>query len=118
MSLNIKKLFAMRQPCKNCPFLKEHGIELVEGRLDNIKQDLLNDDQRPFFCHKTTYETGGHTDVETGNYKPSGQESYCMGAMAFLYARHRVNVPMRLGLAMGLLDQEDIKKAINFIEVD
>ncbi|EOC0011590.1 hypothetical protein ACI0X9_003274 [Cronobacter turicensis] len=118
MSLNIKKLFAMREPCKNCPFLKEHGLELVEGRLDSIKQELLSDDQRPFFCHKTTYDTGGHIDDATGSYKPSGEESYCMGAMAYLFARKSINVPMRLGLIMGLVDESDLKKSTSFINID
>ncbi|EHT4851901.1 hypothetical protein KX882_002469 [Escherichia coli] len=53
--MNVKKLFALKAPCKNCPFLKENGIELVEGRLDSIKEDLINNDETPFFCHKTTY---------------------------------------------------------------
>ncbi|WP_308647277.1 hypothetical protein [Escherichia coli] len=50
--MNVKKLFALKAPCKNCPFLKENGIELVEGRLDSIKEDLINNDETPFFVTK------------------------------------------------------------------
>nr|WP_282562039.1 hypothetical protein [Providencia rettgeri] len=116
--MNIKKLFALKSPCKNCPFLKENGIDLVEGRLDEIKEDLLANDEKPFFCHKTTYSTGGHYDDETESYVNSWQESYCMGAMAYLYAKKRLNVPTRIGIVMGMCDVEDIKNTIPLIEID
>lgn len=118
MSLNVKKLFAMKRPCKDCPFLKNNPIPLEEGRLDGIKSTLIENDNIPFFCHKTTYTTGATFDDETGRYQTSGQESYCMGSMAFLHAKQRVNVPMRLGLSMGLCDIEDIEQSLPFIMVD
>ncbi|EFI1565090.1 hypothetical protein BFL53_003974 [Escherichia coli] len=116
--MNVKKLLALKAPCKNCPFLKENGIELVEGRLDSIKEDLINNDETPFFCHKTTYSSGGFYDEETEAYVNSGQESYCMGAMAYLYAKNRLNVPTRIGLVMGMCDIEDIKNTIPFIKIE
>lgn len=118
MSLNIRKLFALKKPCANCPFLKENGIPLEEGRLDGIKDELTSDDQTPFFCHKTTYDTGGGYDGENENYSPSGKESYCMGAMAYLYAKKSMNVPMRLGLTMGLCKIEDIENSVQYIEIE
>lgn len=118
MNINIKKLFAMKSPCKDCPFLKSTPLELTEGRLDSIKSDITENDLTPFFCHKTTFRTGGSNDEETGRYHASGQESYCMGAMAYLYAKKRINVPMRLGLTMGLCNIKDIEKSVQFIEVD
>lgn len=116
--MNINKLFAMKAPCKNCPFLKEHGISLAEGRLSGIKKDLIAYDSVPFFCHKTTYASGGAYDEDTGRYQHSGKESYCMGAMAYLYAKRRLNVPTRLGIMMGLCDLKDIEDSIPLIEVD
>lgn len=115
--LNINKLFAMKTPCKNCPFLKKHGIPLKEGRLQGIKDELLADDTVPFFCHKTTFETGGAYD-DSDRYQPSGKESYCMGAMAYLYAKRRLNVPTRMGIMMGLCDLKDIESSVSFIEID
>lgn len=81
--MDIKRLFQMKRPCPDCPFLKDGGIELHEGRLEQIKNDLLVDDQRPFQCHKTTYSTGGRYDDDGDRYLPSGKEAYCAGAMAF-----------------------------------
>lgn len=52
MSLNVKKLFAMKRPCKDCPFLKNNPIPLVEGRIDDIKSTLLANDNIPFFAIK------------------------------------------------------------------
>ena len=114
----MKKLFAMKRPCKDCPFLKSTPIPLEEGRLDSIKSMLIANDIIPFFCHKTTYSTGATVEEETGRYQASGHESYCMGSMAFLFVKQRVNVPMRLGLSMGLCDIEDIEKSVPFIMVD
>lgn len=120
MKTEIRKLFAMKRPCKNCPFLKTGAIELDEGRLDGIKTELEGNDRIPFFCHKTTYKTGGeyaeHEDEVT--YIPSGSESYCMGAMAYLYAVRKTNLPTRLGLAYGLCDIEDIRLSVEMIETD
>lgn len=118
MSLNVKKLFAMKRPCIDCPFLKNNPIPLEDGRLDGIKSTLIENDNIPFFCHKTTYPTGASIEEETGRYQASGQDSYCMGSMAFLLAKQRVNVPMRLGLSMGLCDIEDIEQSVPFIMVD
>lgn len=116
--MNINKLFAMKTPCKNCPFLKEHGIPLAEGRLQEIKNDLLDDDTVPFFCHKTTYSTGGGYDDDSDRYQLSGKESYCMGAMAYLYAKRRLNVPTRMGIILGLCELNDIENTIPLIEID
>jgi hypothetical protein len=38
-----------------------------------------------------------------------------MGAMAFLYEKQRVNVPMLLGLIHGLCDIDDIEKSVPFM---
>ena len=35
--MDIKRLFQMKRPCPDCPFLKSGGIELHEGRLEQIK---------------------------------------------------------------------------------
>ncbi|HHT4259169.1 TPA: hypothetical protein ACTYZB_004836 [Klebsiella variicola] len=114
--MDIKRLFQMKRPCQDCPFLKNGGIQLHEGRLTQIKKTLLSDDQRPFQCHKTTYPTGGDYDEDSGKYLPSGKEVYCAGAMAFLYANRRMNVPMRLGVVYGVLNIDDLEATIPLID--
>lgn len=81
--MNLKKLFAVKRPCVNCPFLKEQGIALHKGRLESIKKGLLKDYRSVFQCHKTTFSTGGYYDEEHV-YHASGKESFCAGAMGWL----------------------------------
>ena len=112
--MNIKKLFAVKKPCTNCPFRKVGGISLAEGRLDDIKRTLLSSDQEVFFCHKTTYQ-GSADDMEEGQYQPSGRESYCMGAMAWLYVNCRLNLATRLGILQGSVPIEELEIATKTI---
>lgn len=86
---------ALKRPCSNCPFLdSENSIAhtLCEGRVDGIKADLLADDMTGFICHKTS---SGIED-DDGDYRHSGKESQCMGAMAWMYNQRRFNVLMRI----------------------
>jgi len=50
--MDVDKLFSLKQPCSQCPFLKEGGVQLCEGRIEEIVADINED--KPFFCHKTT----------------------------------------------------------------
>lgn len=113
--MNFKRFLSVKKPCANCPFLKENGIAIGEDRLSDIKQSLLADDMTPFQCHKTTHPTGGYHDEE-GIYHSSGKEAHCAGAMGFLYAKGRMNVPMRIGLMAGYLtigQLEEIASSLN-----
>lgn len=112
--MNIQKLFAVKKPCANCPFRKTGGIPLTEGRLEGIKRTLLSSDQEVFFCHKTTYRAGAD-DKEEGQYQPSGRESYCMGAMAWLYANGRLNLATRLGILLDGIAIEELNVATKTI---
>ncbi|EOY8740426.1 hypothetical protein ACQFG6_006100 [Klebsiella michiganensis] len=114
--MNVKHFFKMKRPCADCPFLKGGGIPLEDGRIEQIKRDLMEDDERPFQCHKTTYSTGGTYDEDTEKYLPSGKEVYCAGSMVFLYANRRMNVPMRLGLIYGALDIADLEATVPLID--
>ncbi|EPJ3803504.1 hypothetical protein OND84_004242 [Morganella morganii] len=113
--MNIQKLFAVKKPCANCPFRKTGGIPLTEGRLEGIKRTLLSSDQEVFFCHKTTYQ-GDAEDREEGQYHPSGRESYCMGAMAWLYANGRLNLATRLGIIYQVVNEDELKKVQSQID--
>lgn len=105
--------FNMKAPCANCPFLKEGAIELSPGRLSGICEDLEKNDWESFQCHKTVHSHIGGEWVETDDgtdYIPSGKESHCMGAAAYLYKKGKTSVPMRLALTFGMLKVEDLEK--------
>ncbi|MDE9454601.1 hypothetical protein [Xenorhabdus bovienii] len=78
------------------------------GRLESIKQGLVEDDQSIFQCHKTTFSTGGYYDDE-GVYSASGKKSFCSGAMGWLMLQGYPNVVMRLGHVYGLTDLNELK---------
>lgn len=116
--MNIKKLFAIKRPCPNCPFLKTGGIHLAPGRLDSIKKDLLSSDEKVFFCHKTTYLDGAEDTEHRGEgtqYQTSGKEAYCMGAMAWLYINGQPNIAVRLGSLFNYITDEDLKTSIDMV---
>ncbi|CDL81011.1 hypothetical protein [Xenorhabdus szentirmaii] len=109
--MKLRKFFAVKQPCTNCPFLKKNGIELAEGRLESIKQGLFEDDQKVFQCHKTTFSTGGYYDDDYV-YHASGKESFCAGAMGWLLLKGRPNVAMRLAYVTGHIDLNKLKTVV------
>lgn len=92
-------MFELKQPCKDCPFI-DGGImqrSLADGRLDEIKENLLND--KSFPCHKTV-------DYENGD---RGKEKHCAGAMIYLYKNDRPNQLMRIGERLGMLKESELK---------
>jgi hypothetical protein len=109
MSAPYQNLFKLRQPCANCPFLKQGAIELAPGRLDGIVETLVSDDRSSFHCHKTVHNerTGGDWDDE-GNYAASGYESMCAGAMIYLEKMGRPTVGMRVGRVLGMYSPDNL----------
>lgn len=64
----------MKQPCKNCPFLKSVEFPLSEKRVKGIISDINND--KLFYCHATIdYRS------EEANTKKS---AVCFGSALFL----------------------------------
>ncbi|MDH2069477.1 hypothetical protein [Pantoea sp. GD03673] len=116
--MNLRKLFRLKAPCVNCPFLKAGGIELNPGRLEGIKSHLLRDDFSSFYCHKTTHHTGEEEGEDGGVYTPSGKEAHCAGAVAFLLSRGRHNIAMRLAFIEGHIAPADFAPAINMIATE
>ncbi|MGX4925847.1 hypothetical protein ACUYF2_24335 (plasmid) [Escherichia coli] len=86
----------LKKPCANCPFRKEGAIELAPGRLEGIINDIVENDMTTFHCHKTVHSKSGGEWDEEGNYAPSGQESMCAGAAAYLMKIGRPTVAMRI----------------------
>ena len=89
--------FGLKKPCGNCPFRNDEGaISLEPGRLEEIKEDLL-DDGNTFICHKTVqYDREELHDEETGRYLAQPEDQACVGAAIWLLKRGRPNVSMRL----------------------
>lgn len=82
-----------KRPCANCPFRCDGaGIELNPGRLEGIVSHLLADDQQTFVCHKTLEK----------------ERMTCAGAVALMSKLGRLPVIARLGLAYGVITEDDI----------
>jgi hypothetical protein len=101
----LDTFFALRRPCGNCPFRKTGAIELEDGRLASIVEGLVSGETTTFHCHKTVHNdrTGGDWD-DDGNYRASGQESMCAGAIIYLEKSRHPTVAMKLGRHFGMYD--------------
>lgn len=84
--------------CSNCPF-RDNGraMHLSEGRVDEIKAQLIINDDMSFTCHKTAYNLSVKMN---GGYlqKPK----MCAGAYAYLRKKGISNKMMRLAYALGI----------------
>ncbi|KPG82229.1 hypothetical protein [Pseudomonas sp. RIT-PI-o] len=107
MANPFKHHLRLKRPCTNCPFLKQGAIELAPGRLDGIIAGLIEDDHSTFQCHKTVHSARGGEWDDDGNYAPSGHESMCAGAAAYLLKHKRPTVGMRIAFAMGAASPTD-----------
>lgn len=80
--------YSLKKPCKNCPFLKEGGIELSPGRVEGIIDDLVTGRSSSFSCHKTVHSKHGGewAEGEDGEevYKSSGNEKQCAGSLIMM----------------------------------
>lgn len=82
-----------KRPCANCPFRRGgSGIELDPGRLEGIVSDLLATDHATFVCHKTL----------------NAERKTCAGALGLMSKLGRLPIIARLGLAYGVITQDDI----------
>lgn len=82
-----------KRPCANCPFRCDGaGIPLRPGRLEGIVSGLLADDQQTFVCHKTLEQ----------------ERMTCAGAVGLMSKLGRLPVIARLGLACGVITNDDI----------
>jgi hypothetical protein len=96
----------MKQPCNNCPFLKEpafHGLsqEKAKSILDEINGDSA------FHCHKTVDYSDGNEGTITKDSK------LCLGAAIFLEKTRddgglRANRGFRLGLMVKEFEMDEL----------
>jgi hypothetical protein len=94
--MDVNKLFALKQPCDQCPFRKEGGVFVAKDRMDEIIDSIKND--APFHCHKTI----DYDEPEKVNQVD--EALYCAGALIYMQKIDYNNLPMRLGMAYGLFD--------------
>lgn len=70
--------------CKICPFRTDgNAIDLAPGRLEEIKQGLVEGGYNAgmFYCHETTEK--GEWDDDSEDYFPSGDELLCSGSLDY-----------------------------------
>lgn len=106
--------FDLKKPCKNCPVRKHGAIQLSPGRVEGLLEELRADDHNTFQCHKTVHSKRGRDwekDDETGEsrYIASGNESACMGMMAYLFREGHSSVATRIALALKMVTVEEIQ---------
>lgn len=106
MNLNLKK------PCANCPFLVNGAIELEEGRLEDIVEDLKLDDGTNFQCHKSVYGSkgGNWEEGEEGgsHYVPSGNESMCIGSAIYMLKIGRPSISLRFAILSKMITLKEL----------
>ena len=104
---SIEHHYRLKKPCANCPFKKEGAIDLAEGRVEGIANDLMEGTYGTFQCHKTVHtKKGGEWNEETGEYESSGHESMCAGAAAYLMRAGNPTHSMRFAIGTGHLDPD------------
>lgn len=98
--------FNITSPCGNCPFRREGGIRLHPQRAREIAKAAILATGKAFPCHKTVdYDTAD----ENGDTVPSGDESYCAGAIAFALNTRMENQLLRIARRLGMWKPRDIK---------
>jgi len=99
MSLSLIKTNEWRvlSSCSNCPFLDDgKAMHLNEGRVEEIKAYLLENDMHSFSCHKTAHNLDKNMEST-----PSQKPKMCAGAYQYLKSKNRANIFMRLGEYRG-----------------
>lgn len=101
--MDLNKLFSLKKPCKDCPFLKDGSMNrsLYPGRMDEIIEGLKND--QPFFCHKTIDYS------KKSNEEKVEEAVYCAGSLVYMEKKKDNNVPMRLGRMFNLYDPSKLQ---------
>ena len=90
------EIYRVTKPCNNCPFLDNgKAIKLTDGRLDEIKKDLLKGGS--FNCHKTVYNLD--EDMNETEEQPL---KMCAGAYRFLKEKDKPNQQMQIAQRLNI----------------
>lgn len=95
-------MFDLKAPCDNCPFRKDGGIRLTEGRVKEIAREFTDTQGGTFPCHKTVR----YDDDDADARRPMRRgEQMCMGGILFA-DKQGTNQMVRIGERTGF----DIRK--------
>ncbi|BBI61620.1 hypothetical protein [Vreelandella sulfidaeris] len=83
----------------------------MPGRIEQIANDLIQDDGKAFYCHKTLSGSRDHDeDGEEGeHYQPGSKDSVCAGSLIFQLKVGRVPIIARLAFSAGLIDYKGLQ---------
>jgi hypothetical protein len=97
--------FRLKKPCSSCPFRNDIIPFLTQKRATEIKEALVNMD-KSFSCHKTV----DYSKPINENYKPSENDSQCVGALTLLIKTKTIynNFLFRFALITKLLELKNI----------
>lgn len=108
------EFYALKRPCKNCPFLKVGAIELKPGRLETIIENLIEDDQAAFLCHKLLDRTDDDDENRTSSNIASTEKA-CAGAAAYLTKAGRPSLGMRFAEKTGSIGPDHWQDAVEAV---
>ena len=91
----VKRAFALKKPCKDCPFRSDIIPFLSKDRVTNIEDNLVKQGLN-FSCHKTVDYGGDEPD--------SSKSTNCAGAMILLTKINKTTQSMQFAERMGLHD--------------
>lgn len=113
----LESAFSLKSPCGNCPFRNDsNAIELADGRLQGIVDDLSQNDDTVFHCHKSVHSKhGGEWDDETGLYHASGKEHVCRGALIYMHKQKRLPILARIAIVQGALDLNELNAQASLV---
>jgi hypothetical protein len=98
----------MKQPCDNCPFLRDSAIMISKAKASEIIKSIGHDGS--FHCHKTVDYSGKKPKV-------TKDSKLCFGSVLFLEnvasGGCRSNVAYRFGLILGEYRLSDLRKDVS-----
>lgn len=101
----------MKKPCANCPFLKEGGVPLRLGRIEEIHDVVAGERGGVFPCHKSVKvreEEEDSDDERDGKFNAlkHPESSHCAGAIIYSLKLETPNQMTRIGMRLGAFDPD------------
>jgi hypothetical protein len=109
---SIKRQFALKKPCYNCPFNNNgYAISLQQGRIEGIVDDLTSERHSTFHCHKAVYKDEKTNFDEDGNFVPNDIQQ-CAGAIAVMKKLGRDTQIVKMAERMGIIEPDHYDAAL------
>lgn len=96
--------FTLKQPCDDCPFLKEGGVRISRARAREIGNAMISSAGSTFACHKTTQDSFD----DDGEYSHQSSEQHCYGALVFAERNHNATQLMRIAERLGSYNAQQV----------